>query len=127
MNATLSDTYARVAAYGMLIALLAGCKNGDTTSTPATAAPGNASSSTISVVDGGGNRLEEVSVTLSTALNGTAASGTIIGTQTTGFTGQAVFDGIPRNGQICASATDRGYAPAGVCRQPFPSSLTLKL
>ena len=69
MNSSLWDACARIIVYAAFIGILTACKNGDTTSTPATSSPSNASSSTISVVDSGGNRLQEATVTLSTALN----------------------------------------------------------
>ncbi len=128
MGSPLIDTSARVAIYIVFFSALLAC-NASTTSTTPTTAPSkpNASSTTISVDDSGGTRLEEATVTLSRALNGTAPSGTIIGTQRTGFTGQAVFNGLPPSGQICASVADRGYIATGVCRQPFPGTMTFKL
>ncbi|MGA8532476.1 MAG: hypothetical protein WB615_00045 [Candidatus Tumulicola sp.] len=129
MRSSLFDVYARTTVYALFLATLFGCANANNSSTPSTSSSTkpNASSSTISVIDKGGNRLQEAKVTLSTGLNGVSPSGTIIGREMTGDTGQAVFNGIPAQGQICASATDFRYAPTGACRQPFPSALTLKL
>lgn len=127
MSASQKDAYARVVVYAIFLGVLFGCAGNNSTPATSSSSKPNASSSTISVVDSGGSRLEEATVTLSTALSGNSASGTIIGSQTTGFTGQATFNGIPASGQICASASSVGYTPAAVCRQPFPSALTLRL
>ena len=128
MGSPITHALARIAIYAVFFAALLAC-NGNTKSTPSTSAPStpNASSSTITVENTGGDRIQEASVTLSSALNGTSPSGTIIGTQHTGFTGQATFNGLPSAGQICASASDRGYVATGACRQPFPATFTLKL
>src|ERR1700733_15362578 len=121
MGSPIVDLSARIAAYALFFTAIIAC-NGNASTNPSTSASSkpNASSSTISVDDTSGNRLQEATVTLSTGLNGMAPSGTIIGTQETGFTGQAVFNGIPSSGQVCVSARDHGYVTAGVCREPFP-------
>ncbi len=128
MASPITIVSARLVVYALFLTALFAC-NGNTPLTPPASAPTkpNASSSTVTVETAEGNRLQDAIVTLSSALNGTTPSGTIIGTQPTGFTGQAVFDGLPSSGEICVSAADRGYVTAGTCRQPFPSTFTLKL
>ena len=105
--------------------VLAACNSSTSSNLPNS----NATSTTVSVLSNASSPVVNIPVTLSTSLNNGVPGGTIIATSNTDGNGQVTFNGLPSTGVLCVSASQSvsGAAQtAGVCHQPFPSSVTLK-
>jgi hypothetical protein len=88
----------------------------------------NPSSTTITVLDSKGARLDSIAVTLSTGNSNGQPTG-IIRTESTNGAGNVTFGGLPPSGQLCVQA--KAYADgrtftASYCADPFPGTHTLK-
>jgi hypothetical protein len=88
----------------------------------------NASSTTITVLNSKGARLDSIAVTLSTGISSGQPTG-IIRTASTNSAGNVSFGGLPPSGTLCVQA--KAYADgrtftAQYCADPFPGTHTLK-
>jgi hypothetical protein len=88
-------------------------------------------SSVLVTVTVGGTPTANITVTLSTQLNGALpVSGTILATGVTDGNGHVTFSAVPAIGTLCLSAVQSapGFAAAvGACHsQPIPATATLK-
>ncbi len=116
----------RLCAFLVAALALSACGGSSSSTTP----PLNNPNSTVVFVTVGGAPGVGLTVTLSTALNGTTPpANSILQTATTDATGTAIFNLLPATGKLCASVVQSapGYATSlGKCHsQPFPASLTL--
>jgi hypothetical protein len=86
-------------------------------------------SSVVVTVTVGGTPTANITVTLSTQLNGALPSGTTLATGVTDDNGHVTFGGLPAIGTLCLSAVQSapGFAAAvGACHsQPIPATATL--